>query len=398
MDRENLRINYFSHHLLTQLNMASNKDTTKIAIPPTATSNLPVLVQLLKGQEINARYYPRLLFSYLISTILAPFRQLERLQYNKKIAQYQLKNPPIFVLGHWRSGTTHLHNLLCQDPQFGYFTTYHSVFPELLLHPINRFIFRNIASRVMPSRRAGDNVVLKADYPQEEEFALGNVYPSSFYYFWFFPKETLSLFDQHILYKNFSPQQINDWQQSYLRQIKKALLNTQKETFISKNPPNTGRVPQLLSLFPNARFVYIHRNPYHVFLSTRRFFSQMMPYLQYHDISPEQRDKQILLIYNKIMHKYEQDKQLIPPNQLVEVRFEQLEKEPLPILQNIYKTLNLTGFNEAKTNFETYINAKKNYKKNKHKVSQQEIDRIRTHWQFFMEKYGYDIPENLTIT
>src|SRR5688572_28832631 len=28
--------------------------------------------------------------------------------------------PPLFVLGHWRSGTTHLHNLLAADDRFAF--------------------------------------------------------------------------------------------------------------------------------------------------------------------------------------------------------------------------------------------------------------------------------------
>ena len=42
--------------------------------------------------------------------------------------------PPLFVLGHWRSGTTHLHNLLAQDiDQFAYANTYQVINPHTFL-------------------------------------------------------------------------------------------------------------------------------------------------------------------------------------------------------------------------------------------------------------------------
>lgn len=41
--------------------------------------------------------------------------------------------PPLFVLGIWRSGTTHLHNLLAQDDRFAYPNTYQTSFPHTFL-------------------------------------------------------------------------------------------------------------------------------------------------------------------------------------------------------------------------------------------------------------------------
>ena len=48
-----------------------------------------------------------------------PFYQFERLIHARAINDLELPSDPIFIIGHWRSGTTHLHNLFSQDPQFG---------------------------------------------------------------------------------------------------------------------------------------------------------------------------------------------------------------------------------------------------------------------------------------
>jgi len=53
--------------------------------------------------------------------ISAPFRWIQSLYLLFKIPFVTFKKkPPVFVIGHWRSGTTHLHYLLTQDEQFSY--------------------------------------------------------------------------------------------------------------------------------------------------------------------------------------------------------------------------------------------------------------------------------------
>src|SRR5690242_6859225 len=45
------------------------------------------------------------------------FAAWENLRYRQSIYATEIE-PPLFILGIWRSGTTHLHNLLAQDDRF----------------------------------------------------------------------------------------------------------------------------------------------------------------------------------------------------------------------------------------------------------------------------------------
>ena len=45
---------------------------------------------------------------------------LQRLIYGRRIAATEIKEPPIFIIGHWRSGTTYLHELMVCDERFAY--------------------------------------------------------------------------------------------------------------------------------------------------------------------------------------------------------------------------------------------------------------------------------------
>lgn len=79
--------------------------------------------------------------SLLINSISEPFRIYERWPCNDAVATKKTAQNPVFILGHWRSGTTYLHNLICQDLQTAYVTTYHGTFPEILLNRVGRLIF-----------------------------------------------------------------------------------------------------------------------------------------------------------------------------------------------------------------------------------------------------------------
>ena len=104
-------------------------------------------------------------------SLLQPF---EDARY-RKIADKPLEMDPVFILGHWRSGTTFMHNVFSCDKHFGYNTTYQTVFPNLMLWG-QPFFKKNMAF-LMPDKRPTDNMELKVDLPQEEEFALANMMP-----------------------------------------------------------------------------------------------------------------------------------------------------------------------------------------------------------------------------
>lgn len=378
--------------------MASEKNNKKgILLPPAIGYSFKVVIGLISKNKIQVKYFPKLLVILIVNLINFPFRFYERLFINPQYKIKTLKKAPIFILGHWRSGTTHLHNLLCQDPQMAYVTTYQSVFPDTLFNKLGRFLFLGFSKILIPGKRKGDNVTLGASLPQEEEFALGDKIPISYYFFWLFPKNMLSYYNKYIGFKNIETSQLEKWKSNYKLLIYKAIKNTGKERFLSKNPPNTGRIRTLLEMFPEAKFIFIHRNPIEVFLSTLNFYKKMLPPLQLQDISNEEIDNSIIEVYKKIMKDYFEQKKQIPVGNLVEVSFDHLEKDPAKVLENIYDTIHLDGYKEAEPNFEKYINNLKNYKKNKHIVSQQQMDILMKEWGFAFEKYNYNLPSNIEV-
>lgn len=357
-------------------------------LPPAVGYSIPILVGLLSRNTVSLKYFPRFFLTLIINLINLPFRLYERLIINPAMSKKELERPPIFILGHWRSGTTHLHNILCQDPQMAFTSTFQSVFPDTLFSWIGRFLFEGFAKLLIPGTRKGDNVTLGTRLPQEEEFALGDKRPVCYYYFWMFPRRMLEYYDRSVRMLGISDSRRDAWQSDYKLLISKAIRDTGGKRFLSKNPPNTGRVQFLLETFPQARFIHIHRNPVQVYLSTRNFFRKMMPHLQLQTVDQEQLDEEIFEVYKRLMKDYLKQRTLIPKGQLVEVSFEELEKDPMGVTRRIYRQLDLDGYVEAESHIQAYVDQMKTYRKNRHEIAPELKERIHKEWGFALEEWG----------
>ncbi len=340
------------------------------------------------GKTIDKGFKNKYLLTKAVCRILSSLQPLENARY-KKIADKPLEMDPLFILGHWRSGTTFVHNVFSCDDHFGYNTTYQTVFANLMLWG-QPFFKKNMAF-LMPDKRPTDNMELKVDLPQEEEFALANMMPYSYYNFWFFPKHMMEYCDKYLLFDTITEEERQIFKDTFLKLIKISLWNTKGTQFLSKNPPHTGRVRTLLEMFPNAKFIYLKRNPYTVFESTRSFFTNTIQPLRLQDITPEQIETNLVEVYKKLFYKFEEEKALIPEANLVEVKFEDFEQDAFAMTQDIYNRLQLPGFEESRGAIEAYLGKKKGYKKNQYTYDQRTIRIVEDNWSMALDKWKYSI-------
>lgn len=323
-----------------------------------------------------------------VCRLLSMLQPIENMYY-RKLAGQPLEMDPVFIIGHWRSGTTFVHNVFSCDKHFGYNTTYQTVFPNLMLWG-QPFFKKNMAF-LMPDKRPTDNMELKVDLPQEEEFALANMMPFTYYNFWFFPKHMLEYCDRFLLFDNISEQDRQIFKDTFIKLIKISLWNTGGTQFLSKNPPHTGRVKTLVEMFPNAKFIYLKRNPYTVFESTRSFFTNTIQPLRLQNISNEQIESNLIEVYRRLYYKFEEQKHFIPEGNLVEVKFEDFEQNAFDMTEDIYGKLNLPGFGESKANIEKYLSKKKGYKKNQYKYDDRTVKIVEENWGMALKDWGYSL-------
>lgn len=368
--------------------MAKKSFTVKLS--PISGSSVTNLFRLFKGNQIDRKYYPKIIFFVIISALVEPFRWIERKLQKRKIENFKIEEDPVFIIGHWRSGTTFLHNILCKDPQMGFVTTFQAIYPETIFSGSK--LVKGMMKVMMPKNRAADNMELGTDLPQEEEFALSNTHAMSYYNFWFFPKRWKEYFKQFIEFQGVSPEIVNSWKLEYVKLVKKALINTKGKRFISKNPPNTGRIDVLLELFPNAKFIHIYRHPVNTFVSTKKFVEETIGPLQLHDISSKELEDNILWTYDKLMKRFESQRDLIPAENLFEIKFEEFENNALATIEEVYQKLNLSGFDTAKPIFEKYLEEQESYQKNDHVFPEETVKKVTQNWGFAMRQWDYITP------
>lgn len=344
--------------------------------------------------KVSFRFIPVLLLTLLIILVSTPFQVYEYIYFRKKVRKYKFKKSPIFIVGHWRSGTTHLHNLLCKDPSIGFTTTYQAVFPNNLK---SKWIFKTFMKLNMPEKRPADNVKLSTDFPQEEEYALSNMTHSSFYHYFYFPSNNDWLFEKYIRFNGISPNEKNKFKHKYHELLIKAALNTGNDQLVIKNPVNTGRIKLLLEMYPEAKFIHIYRDPIVTYLSSVKFFTSLLQTTSLEDYENEFIIKNIIQNYKNLMKDYFETKTLIPEENLVEIKFEDFDQNNLFYLKEIYKKLELEKWEDAERHFKEYVRAQKQYKKNTYKITRAELDLLLSEWGFAMEKLDYKIPENLEI-
>ena len=99
-----------------------------------------VLIRGLQLSRPSLSRWPVILTLSLSGLAVEPLAWLQSLLYRRKLAGLKLPDDPIVVIGHWRSGTTYLHQLLACDPATATARNTFTVAPHvaLLLKPVMR--------------------------------------------------------------------------------------------------------------------------------------------------------------------------------------------------------------------------------------------------------------------
>lgn len=347
-----------------------------------------ILRELEHNFEVEKKYKRKFNLSKAISYITTGLSYFDEMRYRSLSKNFEIKKPPIYVLGHWRSGTTFLNNLLCSFENISYPTTYQSVFPNNLF--FLKGLIKGIVQFYLPEKRLVDGVKMHVDFAQEEDFALGNEANFSFYYWFYFPKDYQIISEKYLAFSPDDPSWNQEFKKNYLKFVKRSLIHIGGEQYIAKNPPNMVRIPVLFDLFPGSRFVYIERNPYEVILSTYKFFKAFLISLQLQDMDDEDLWKFIFQTYVFLMNKYQSDKSLIPAENLVELKYENLISDP----ESVFKKLQQGIFSDMDVNqkiLESTINSHGNHNGNKYSFEKKYIDRVNMELGSLIEKQGYPI-------
>ena len=337
--------------------------------------------------RVDPVYWHRAAFVTLLSVINSFHRRREEKQFHDQIAATKVE-PPLFILGHWRSGTTHLHNLLAEDARFAFANTYQVVNPHTFL-TTEEMHSRRFAW-MLPKTRPMDAMAMSFQAPQEDEFAPCLMSLRSLYLGISFPRHE-ETYARYLTFDDVPAVEIDEWKNSLLWFCKKLTLKYGKP-LVLKSPPHTARVRLLLELFPDARFVHIHRHPYEVFQSCRHYHdtATWFTYLQRPD--RQRIDDDILARYQRMYEAYFRDRELIRDDRLHEIRFEDLERDPMGELRNLYGKLALGDFSETEPAIRSYLDSISSYRKNRFSsLDESAKEKVAIAWKRGFDEWGYSL-------
>jgi hypothetical protein len=210
---------------------------------------------------------------------------------------------------------------------------------------------------------------------------------------WVFPRER-SHFRRYLTFRDASLADVDEWKAAFLLFLKK-VTHKYGRTLVLKSPPHTARIRLLLEMFPGAKFVHIHRNPFVVFQSTRKTFEAMFQWQALQKPDGTDLDEWILDQYREMYEAFFEERPLIPSGHYHEMAFEDLERDPLGEMCKLYASLSLPGFSETTGALQSYLSGLGAYRKNEFPdLTSQLKNRISQMWHKSFNEWRY--PDDST--
>lgn len=324
----------------------------------------------------------------LVSSLLG-FVQI--ICFGRQVARTPIREPPLFILGFYRSGTTHLHNLLCLDSRHTFPNTYECFMANHFL------LTEDFVTRRFPlqATRAMDNVPLTWDQPQEDEFALCMTGQPSFYLSIAFPNDPPQDQEYNDM-EQVPPKARAAWKRA-LYHFLQAVTFKRPGRLVVKSPPHTSRIKILLELFPDARFVHLVRNPYRVYASTVKMLQEMYTTFGLQTPTFAGLQEFVLSTYPRMFAKLEEGRQIVDPARFFELRYEDLVNDPVGQMRALYAHLGLGGWDEYRPRLEQHLAGLKGYTPNRLHIPADVQAEITRRWGEIIRRNGYQHEDHTPL-
>jgi hypothetical protein len=260
---------------------------------------------------------------------------------------------PVFIVGNARSGTTLFHRLLCGDEQrFVHFRTWEILFPSLLQKKVLGAIV-GAYRRLFPS--SFDRL---ADWENRQLTSLKRMHPiginkaeeDEFLLLIPFASATLTVLFPYL--KELTELVTFDWRPAPIR---KRIMEFYREcvsrqlyfhrggrTILSKNPSFVMKIRSLTEEFPDAKFVYLIRNPFETIPSLLKLLNTIWRGLgldsDHVEASTRELAEGCVRDYNYAIDELSK----LPDDRYAIVTYTDLVADPRATVEKVYQRLHLS--------------------------------------------------------
>ena len=332
----------------------------------------------------------RVLILFSVSLLMLPFNWLERMIYGKQIDAKKISDSPLIIIGHDRSGTTHLLNLMSLDPQFAYTRPSQMVLPGCCI------LFDKIIDLLLGMinyKRPFDNMDVAPGSPQDDEVPMVKLTPHCEYHKYSFPRNYQYWLENYVFNFSRESQAYNEWRDTYFGTLKKAAVLMKRDRSLLKSPATMANLNVVLGLFPNAKFIHIKRNPYKVIPSQINLHRTMVDKYGLEKVSNEEIIEFALYQYAGYMQGFLDELPNIPKQNLIEISYEEFVSDRMHWLEKIYNTLALGDFSKMKKPLQDYIDTIENYQAHKFVEDKALKAQINEKLGFAFDALGYEMQQ-----
>lgn len=350
---------------------------------------LDIWLKLLRSQpgSIDFSRTPRALTLSLQSLKNSAWAAIESRRFHDRIQSVSIL-PPIFILGHWRSGTTFLHEILARDHRFGFPNSYQVSFPHTFL--LTERLDAPLMKPFLPRHRPMDGMQMDFSSPQEDEFAICAATLQSPCLAWVFPRQK-EAFARYLTLDPLTPGELSQWRDAFVWFLKKVQFRCDRP-LVLKSPPHTARIRHLLAWFPNAKFIHIRREPYRVIQSSLHTFKILHGWHALQRAPLDDLESWTVRQYARMHRAFFDQQPLIPAGRFHEIAFEALEQDPLAEIRRLYQKLNLPDFSPFEPSLRRYLDSVAAYRKNSFPEIPRDLRlRVARECRECFDRWGYPI-------
>lgn len=360
---------------------------------------------LSPGARVAWRYWPRVALNLALSACVTVMTLPERvllapvLWWRGRRSGWRLGpargggGAPIVVLGYYRSGTTHLHNLLACDPGSCSARWGQVLSPQGFA--ASWFVLRLFLWAVLPTKRPQDDMAFGPEWPGEDDFALSNWALASPLAGRVIMPRCADHFGRFHDLEGLTAPERSRWRRVQWAILWKIAVLARGRRLVIKSPPHTARVGAIAEVLEGARFIHLSREPGAVLRSNERLMRALEPHHLQDAPDAEVVRGRIIEEYDRTERRFLEQAGALGPGRLARMRYQDLIADPIGSLRRAYEEIGVEWTEAFERRARAYLASVREYRTETQKIASRAGERegpLPEALRWMVGAFGHDRP------